>query len=336
MVDRAGGPIPERMIGRCEPVVCLRRKDSERSDMWPFTSTNQKKKGSSRKSTRKSASASSSWSHESTRRGLGIVAAVSLVVAVLVGWNPAERALRGYLTSRDPLPVASETVDLVDRPAWMSPAIAADLQRLVAERLTEDRLDQRGVAIAAEALGASAWIRSVDRIRRLADGGAEVVASYREPVAVVEAPGGYAIVDREGVRLPGVYRRVTAERLNLPMITGVTSFMPEPGTVWQGHEIVSGIKLALLVENEPFADQVVSFDVSERDRMGRLRLVMHTERGQVRWGLPPGEETPYEQPAEEKLSVLRQVASESGRIDAGGQILEVYMPTPVMRKNPAN
>lgn len=297
--------------------------------MWPFsTKTKTKSRGRSK------AKAAPTWDTERTRRGLKVVAAVTALLAVGFGWNPAERALNDYLTKRSALETTLDRVVLVDQPEWMSPVVADELRRLVADRLTPDRLDQRGVAIAAEALDANAWVDNVLRVRRLADGGAEVTAAYRQPVAVLQGRDGYFLIDEHGVRLPGVYSQAQATRIALPLIIGVNRPTPVPGSTWSGAEVEAGIRLAQLVQAEPYADQVMAFDVSQRDRQGRVRLVMHTAQGQVRWGLPPGEERAIEHPADVKLGWLREVASERGSIDAGGAIVDLYTPAIQVSKMP--
>ncbi|WP_428387923.1 cell division protein FtsQ/DivIB [Mucisphaera sp.] len=292
--------------------------------MWPFRSKT--KKTRSKAGSRSKTAASSAWDSERTQRGLAIAAVMLLCLGIVFGWHPAEDALRDYLVDRVPLTTAQEAVELVDQPSWMSPVVAEELRRDVAERLTEDRLDQEGLSIAAQALAANPWVEEVHRVRRLSDGGAEVIASYREPVAVLEGRDGYFIVDEAGIRLPGVYSQAQASQLGLPLITGVRAATPVAGSTWRDDAIPAGLKLALLVEREPFADQVVAFDISKRDRQGRVHLVMHTSEGQVRWGLPPGEERAIEHPADVKLSWLREVASERGTIDAGGAVVDVYTP----------
>ncbi|QDU72964.1 cell division protein FtsQ/DivIB [Mucisphaera calidilacus] len=303
--------------------------------MWPFNKSSTKKKGGSRRKSSKNAQTPAGWGNPATRRGLQLLAVAAVVVTLLAGWLPLERGLQRYLQNNDPLPVDPATVELVGLPDWMNPLYAKELRALVAERLTDDRLDQRGVAIAAEALESSAWVAEVTRIRRLSNGGVEAQALYRTPVAVVESRDGCYIVDRQGIRLSGTYTRTAAsERLNLPLITGLRTPTPRLGESWEGDEIAAGISLATLVSQEPFAQEVVAFDVSERDSQGRLRLVMHTSQGRVRWGLPPGQERALERPAAVKLSWLREVASERGSIDAGGAVVDVYTPVVQVSRMP--
>ncbi|MEQ9454991.1 MAG: hypothetical protein RLN76_10420 [Phycisphaeraceae bacterium] len=297
--------------------------------MWPFSSKTKPKSRARAKTTKQPA-----WDTQRTARGLKVVGGAALLLAIVFGWDPAERALNTYLTERSALATDAAHVVLIDQPDWMSEVVANELRRLVAERLTPDRLDQQGVAIAAEAIAANAWIENVLRLRRLTDGGAEVHATYRQPVAVLQGRDGFFLVDNNGIRLPGVYTQAQATRIPLPLITGVNRPTPVPGKTWNADEVEAGIRLAMLVQAETYADQVIAFDVSQRDRQGRVRLVMHTAKGQVRWGLPPGEERAIEHPADVKLGWLREVASERGTIDAGGAIVDLYTPAIQVSKMP--
>ena len=85
----------------------------------------------------------------------------------------------------------------------------------------------------------------------------------------------------------------------------------------------AGLRLAALIEGEPYADQVVAYDVSDRDALGRLRLRLLTEAGMVRWGLPPGDERGLEPDSETKRRWLSSVDRRRGSIDAGGRIVDV-------------
>ena len=65
--------------------------------------------------------------------------------------------------------------------------------------------------------------------------------------------------------------------------------------------------------------------MSERDSQNRIRLVLKTRTGMVRWGLPPGQEQPIESDASVKKQWLATVCKTyRGQVDAGGKIVDVY------------
>ena len=147
-------------------------------------------------------------------------------------------------------------------------------------------------------------------------------------MAVIEARDGYHLVSPDGVRLPGLYRAEQLRLLNVPAIVGVNSAPPQTGRVWPGSDVQAGLALVRHLAGEPWTSQIEAIDVGRRDSRNRLRLVIHTDDGQVRWGLPPGQAQPVEPSARTKLQWLRRVAQRhDGQIDAGGKVVHLYGAT---------
>lgn len=268
------------------------------------------------------------WNPQRTLAGLKAVGAAMLCLALVAGWVYGEKALRVYATLTQSDPVSLDDVDLVDAPAWMSGAVRQELALVVADRVSSNPLDREGLASAATALAHNPWVFEVRQVRRAARGKVEVRATYRQPFAVVEARDGYHLIDGQGVRLPGLYFRDQVDQLEMPLVTGVETAPPAaPGQRWPGEQVEAALSLITLLEGEPYADQVEAYDVSERDRRGRLRMALLTRRGMVRWGLPPGQEHSVEPSARVKLDRLREVVANRGSIDAGGFIVDIYGPS---------
>jgi len=178
--------------------------------------------------------------------------------------------------------------------------------------------------VAALALAQDPWINRVRQVQRWADGRITVEADYRQPIALVATRDGYRLTDAIGVVLPGLYLEHQIDQLNLPVITGVLERTPATGQAWQSQDVAAGLSLVQTLADEPYADQIQRYDVSHRDARGRVRLVLHTATGMVRWGLPPGLEQSIEPTAQVKRSWLRHVAQTRGTIDAGGKVVDVY------------
>jgi len=283
-----------------------------------------------------------------SRNLLGVVGVIALAVTVFLwprveqqlalhldpvsGLNAMEAAQPGHVNlvrfghskSERRSQAPEDRVIIARAPATMSPLLAQRIRSLVAELAGDDPLDQASLQVAHTALSQSPWVRQVYQLRRGSAGRIIVHAAFREPVAVVLALDGYHLVDAEGVRLPGVYRADQLNYLALPVITGVTHAPPPEGAVWPGDELQAGLDLAQLIEGEGYAPQVASYDVSDRDALGRLRLRLITERGMVRWGLPPGDERGLEPTSATKLRWLSSVNRRRGSIDAGGKVVDVY------------
>jgi hypothetical protein len=295
-----------------------------------FLSSKKKKSKPRRKA---SLTEQKAWDPKRTLAGLKALGVFALAVALVIGWRYGERYLLDYAKQRQDAPITAEMVELVDAPAWMSEGIRDQVRQTASERIDPDPLDGKSLRRAAEALEHDPWVREVIQVSRRTGGRVLVSARYRQPVAVIQGKDGYHLVDAQGVCMPGLYAMHEVERLGLVMVLGVSTPPPaKAGEVWPGEEVSAGLSLIRLLSAEPYMDKIRSFDVSQRDERGRLRLVLHTEDGTVRWGLPPGEEHAIEPDAQVKLGWLRQLAQRDNALSSGGQIIDIYGPVPGQRQ----
>lgn len=267
------------------------------------------------------------WDPQRTLRGLKVLGVAAALIAFLIGWWWTECSLVEYTRWARAAAVTPEGVVLADAPPWMQsyPGAAAQIATAVAERISDNPLDGPSLQAAAAALERQAWVRHVKQVRRLPGGRVEVRAVYRQPIAIVAGRAGYHLVDAEAVRLPGLYVRQQVNRLGLAVITAVASAPPGVGEPWPGEPIRAALSLVQLLAGEAYADQIIAYDVRERDERNRIHLVLYTKHGKVRWGLPPGQEQVLEERAVVKRQWLRRVAARhSGRVDAGGQVVELF------------
>lgn len=287
------------------------------------------KKGSGRKRSKsRSASMRPQWDPQHTLQVVKVLAVVIVVLSLGLAWYFGQASLREYARSAHAQPVVVEDVIIQDPPTWMSEGVKQELRRLVAAQVGPDPLDNTRLRAAAEALRRSAWVArgQVQQVRRLADGRVAVEAAYRTPTAVIQARNGYYLVSNDGTRLPMLYDYDDLSYLDLPVIERVRSAPPASGKVWPGEDVQAALALIRRLAREPFAEQVRAIDVGRRDRLGRVRLVMLTEGGEVHWGLPLGEAEGIEPSVAQKLEALRRVAEEhGGRIDAGGRVVDLYV-----------
>ncbi|MEM9252662.1 MAG: hypothetical protein AAGB29_09970 [Planctomycetota bacterium] len=249
-----------------------------------------------------------------------VLLGLAVVGGVAVGLWWAERELAGYHAAR----AQAETIELADKPAWMSEAVEKRLTAVADDAVSASWTEGRGLWVASMALAEQPWVASVAAVSREADGRVVIEATYRRPVALVRGADAYRLVDAAGVRLPGLYEAGQAERVGLPVVVGCVERPPAPGQAWQSEALLGGLRLIAWVSGEAYADQVAAFDVGGRDERGRARLVMRTTSGgRVTWGLPPGGELAVEPSAERKLESVRHVHRVYGSIDAGGKTVDV-------------
>jgi len=267
------------------------------------------------------------WDPKRTLTGLKVLGVFALAIGLVIGWQYAQDYLLTYVQRHHQVPMTADSIELVDAPGWMSEDIREQVRRTVVKYIDPDPMDGQSLRHAAQALRGNPWVKRVDQVARRWGGRVLVEAEYRRPVAVVAGKDGYHLIDDQGVCLPGLYKQNQAKQLGLVQLTGVSSAPPaQVGEVWPGEDVQAGLALIRLLANEPYLDKVLAFDVSDRDSRGRLRLVLHTNDGTVRWGLPPGQEHSIEPNAQVKLGWLRQLAQRDGSLSTGGQIIDIYGP----------
>jgi hypothetical protein len=180
----------------------------------------------------------------------------------------------------------------------------------------------------------SGWFDGSPRVQRIDGKTVGVEGVWRRPVAIVRHGIGPQqrdyMIDLNLRLLPKVY--AVGERTS-PYITGVT--MPPPGTPpwglnfqdqWSDESLAEGLKLILLLQSQPFANQIVAVDVKDFFMTQRLEII--TDRGsRVVWGGPVGEFVPGEADTQQKLAHLMRLWSDPAfgkRIDAGLARLEIF------------
>lgn len=295
---------------------------------WKFWQHDKPRRKAGRSRSRGSArnTAKQPWDPQRTLKGAQALAAVAGIIAAALLWHHGKAALERHAARYLPADITADHVELADPPAWMSDARQRRVRGVVARYVNADPFDGRSLSIAAEALGTDPVVTEVHGLRRLADGRVRVEASYREPMAVVASREGYHLVDREGVVLPGVFRRSHLSKVGLPVIVGVSTQPPtHPGGTWTGTDVEAGLRMAATLRGEAFADEVKAIDVSRR-RGGYVDIDLLTPDGPVRWGRPPGQANAVEADDEVKLKRLRRLAAQAGSIALPGKLVEVNGP----------
>lgn len=318
-----------------------------------------KKNGSGKRKTKSRGAKQNAWDPQRTLMGLKVLGVAALVVAAVIGWTTSERVLGRYAAAHRASPVRSDKVVLVDRPSWMDadldarlrkavadaasgvmPAVLADRKQTTSEArhtfddltkglVSSDPLQSNGLRAAVMALEAEPWVESVTQVRRAPEGVVKVEATYRRPAAIIAGRHGYHLIDAQGVWLEGPIDRAVSAWSHLPLVTGVTADKPARyGKAWDGTDYLAALNLHKMLAREPYAEQITAYDVSHRDLMGRLWLVLYTNGPAVVWGLPPGEERSVEPEAPVKLAALRDWAlAHRGRIDTQAHVVWVYTGT---------
>ena len=304
---------------------------------WFLTST---KKRKPRKTAKRSGWQPRQWDPERTLRLLTFTAWMLVLAVVALGWTWGEKKLKTIVgRSHHDAPL----IVLQKVPVWMPPQVSDDLFKQLRAALEGDPFNSLSLQEASAALEASPWVRHVQRVGRVAGDKVEVLAEYRQPVAMVLTNQELHLVDRDGFRLPLVYAADSGadRKTRLPVITGVTEKPPRAGELWPGADVRAGLKLAGIVSTQSWGASVRAVDVTNyggRLRKGDPQLVLMTTRGQVRWGRAPGDEQFYEPSTAKKIksieSIIRKTDSHS--IDAGGQVVDVFSDAVLIHSSSAD
>lgn len=270
------------------------------------------------------------WDWSRTLLGLEILGLLALAAVLTFGWAPAERGLRQYVAQRRSRPMTYQQVVLVNPPAWLPTGFKLRLQKLISDQLTSDPMDEASLQRAQRALMACGWI---EKVHRLEYRGSRLIAQleYRTPVAAVECVDGYALIDVKSQKLPGVYRIDQLAALNLPKIQGVTAARPlKDAMVWPGQEIPAALGLLGILADQSYFNQIAAVEIARRANQ-QLTLNLITSSGMVRWGLPPDSLSPIEPTAAVKKEWLTRIYLDTGSIDGGGRVVEVFGAAPYYR-----
>ncbi len=265
------------------------------------------------------------WDPKRTLAGLKVLGIIAALVAAAVGWRITESALVRYAKDTRATPLTSYDVTLQNAPDLWDDATRKRLQQTVAACLTSDPFDDAGLQRAAQALANDPWVADVTQVRRTPTG-ILVEASYRSPFAAVMARDGFHVIATDGTRLAGPMRLTSVSPSNLPLLRGVTSAPPALGERWRDRELQAGIELVHLLAPQPYAGQIVAYDVGRRDEhTGTPALVLITDEGEVVWGRSPSDEWAVtETSVDEKLQRLQWLAHNYRDLDGGGRRIRIH------------
>jgi len=142
-------------------------------------------------------------------------------------------------------------------------------------------------------------------------------------MAMVQSRGGFHLVDRQGVRLPGEY----SYDARWMCIHGVSAAPPRPGEPWMGDDLQAGLDLIELVNRQDYRGQIEGVVVDNAQgrvdpRRSHIDLATDQPGGRIRWGSAPGREI-EENSVAQKLRILDANFRTTGRIDANHLVIDV-------------
>ncbi|HVR82877.1 MAG TPA: hypothetical protein VMU54_01115 [Planctomycetota bacterium] len=156
------------------------------------------------------------------------------------------------------------------------------------------------------------WVRKVTAVERVFPDQLVVKFEYRRAHVAVRRENGFVLVDRDGVRLPGVYTSPPA--CDRPVqVTGIASLPPEPGQVWKDESLNAAVLMADYIPESTLLGRlgirevdVTNYGGRQDPRRSEMSLV--TSNGcVVAWGRTAATSKFGDLSTEEKLENLREV-----------------------------
>ena len=277
----------------------------------------------------------------------GLVALVTagLGLGVFYGLEVLRQDVRTAPTHQ----VSASSLRLVKGPAWMTPAMLAELDialldpDLPAHFSLLDETVSRRIAAAYERC---VWVERVERIvkhdPRVAPDRPplEVHLKFRRPMVFVKSSAGYYLVDDKTVRLPGVYAEPRLAALALMVVTGVTARPPAVGQPWPDPAVEAGVRVAAAVEPKRETFRLVSVDVANvggrRDPRDSEVALFTANNTRIKWGRAPTREAAMlqEKSPDEKVAYLDYVYQHlNGKVD--GVLSYIDIPNEAVRRRSA-
>ena len=245
---------------------------------------------------------------------LAVLAGLALLGGAGYGlWWLEERVLD------TPESLAPPKIRLVDVPDNLRAVVTASLDPFVDAVWSSPQLCED----IAAALEFNPWVSKVERVQRYANRGVDVHCAYRLPFAMVQYGEAFYLVDEAGVHLPGRY----SSNPEFMIVQGVQTPPPADGEAWDAPDLLAGLTVVKLIDDEPFARQITAVQVhnfhGRRDaREPHIVLATNRAGGQIAWGSAVGEEI-EENTAEQKLALLRANYRRFGHVDAGRPRIDV-------------
>lgn len=176
-------------------------------------------------------------------------------------------------------------------------------------------LDERLAGEVAEAFRQHPWVAKVVSVRKSFPAAIRVELEYREPVAMVQVPGGRIPIDLSGVVLPTADFSAN-DLASFPVIQNITpSPSLRPGSVWKDPALQSAAKLASLLREKwkPLKLEAIFVPRGASNDSKEVSLILIGQgNSRILWGRAPGSDHPGELEPIQKIRRLENYLTEFG------------------------
>jgi hypothetical protein len=264
------------------------------------------------------------------RRPTGKRLLVVLGLAVIGGGSYGLwKFVEPYVKVKEQYRFAARDINVTPSPPWIHSDVKAESlkQAGIDEQLSvlESGLAER----VATAFKLHPWVKKVVRVVKRPPAGVEVEIEYRQPVCMVEVPGGLFPVDEQGVLLPTA-DFTTDEAVHYPRLSNIQTVTEGPtGTVWQDARVIGAAKISglLLADWEPLKLYRIMPVAASASAPVEYELYTHGQT-RVLWGHAEPNSAAGEPTSEDKLAQLKKYATHRDGLDraAGPQDIDVRRP----------
>jgi hypothetical protein len=253
--------------------------------------------------------------------GVRVGAVGSLVLIVLL----IHRSIYSFISNQGAYTVRQSVAQVDVSPSWADRRTGDGVVTLKVDGAEWNLFDETLVARIGRSFEENAWVRRVTAVERVFPDQIRVKFDLRRPYVAIHRANGFYVVDRDGIRLPGVYTEPPACESSL-RFTGLASTPPAAGQKWADAEIAAALEMAALIAQEPaFARAgVTGVDLANLNaRLDRRRpeLALLTQSGCViEWGRVPSTTKFGELAVADKLDNLRQVLETYPNLETRGRV----------------
>ncbi|MCG8583128.1 MAG: hypothetical protein MI757_00250 [Pirellulales bacterium] len=264
-------------------------------------------------------------------------------LVIVGGAYAAWRSVRAHVMGSPEYWLTAEDITITEPPKWIRVDIKSDVARDAGLNRKLTILDDDFAERVHQAFSLHPWVAKVTRVTKRYPASVEVDLVYREPVAMVELPGGGLLpIDESGIHLPiGDFASVEIPRY--PRISNLetTPLTDTPGTEWGDDRVVRAAKIAAVLKPvwpQLNVTQIVPAGADAQNAANLAGTTLYELIGRdgtrILWGSPPGEELIGEVSAEEKTKSLLDYVWRSAEERGGGRgsVFDLRQPQPkVMR-----
>lgn len=237
--------------------------------------------------------------------GWCVLASSAIVAVLLASWMDQRTHAQA--------PAPSE-VRFLNTPDWVGDSLLEHVGRMAARQCDSGLAPTQGDLLAMhDALNRSGWFEQVSTVRRTPAGDIEVEATFLTPATTIRDSYGEVVIDRAGRPLPDG-TRMDASQASMVLINPRHDRPTRPLSAWRGDDVAAALRLHALLIGHDWSNQIRHIDLAEFDRTGTLTLETDLP-SRIRWGSPPGEETPLETLAARKIHRMEASFRSHGRVD---------------------